>query len=178
MPISQAEPETLSEQITFAREGSTTFSNQLRHFKGGPLFAKKFEQGEPLQCAGNNYRMLLPRDLTDCCEVVLEEVAPGKSTPPNQHETFLQIYVVLEGHAELFIGDEAREVRGPLVALIPRRADHYIVNKSGKTPLRYLYISVWPEGIPAAERDGGWKKVYERMIQEYADRGYPNKADP
>jgi quercetin dioxygenase-like cupin family protein len=141
------------------------------------MFGRGFEQGEPFQCAGNNYLMLLPRDLTDCCEVVLEEVAPGKRTPPNQHETFLQVYVVLDGHAELSIGGETREIRAPFVALIPRRTDHYVVNKSDTAPVRYLYISVWPEGIPAAEREGGWRMAYGRIIQEYADRGFPAKAD-
>jgi quercetin dioxygenase-like cupin family protein len=139
------------------------------------VFAKRFEQGEPFQCAGQDYLMLLPRELTNCCEVVLEEVAPGRSTPPNQHETFLQVYVVLEGRAELTIGADTSDISAPFVALIPRNTNHYIVNKSEIGPLKYLYISVWPDGIPAAEREGGWRTVYNTIIQEYADRGFPAK---
>jgi hypothetical protein len=43
--------------------------------------------------------------------------------------------------------------------------------------LHYLYISVWPDGIPAEEREGGWKKVYEKIIDSYVSRGYPVDAE-
>ncbi|MGP8244112.1 MAG: hypothetical protein ACLQVN_06300 [Bryobacteraceae bacterium] len=32
------------------------------------MMIRKFDEGEPFRCAGNNFVMLLPRDLTDCCE--------------------------------------------------------------------------------------------------------------
>ena len=130
-------------------------------------------EGEPFRCAGNVFKMLLPRDDGGCCEVVLETVGPGHSTPPNQHATFVQIYVILRGEANVTIGPETRTVRAPAVAFIPKDTNHFVSNESSGTDVEYLYVSIWPEGIPAAEKDGGWREVYARMIQDYSDRGYP-----
>ena len=138
------------------------------------MFCRTFDEGELFQCAGNQYAMLLPRDITECTEVVLEKVAPGQRTPPNAHATFVQIYIIMQGEAEVTVGNDTRRVAAPAVAFIPRNTNHYVVN-SGTVELRYLYVTVWPDGIPRAEFEGGWKKVYADMIQEYADRGYPAK---
>ena len=137
------------------------------------MFLRSFAEGEPFRCAGNDFVMLLPRDLTDCCEVVLQIVQPGRETPVNAHETFLQVYLILSGTADVRIGDESRVVAGPAIALIPPKTRHWVINPSAGQPLHYLYISVWPDGIPAAEKEGGWRKVYQDIIQEYTDRGYP-----
>lgn len=137
------------------------------------MFLRQFAEGEPFRCAGNDFVMLLPRDLTGCCEVVLQTVQPGGETPPNAHETFLQIYLILSGTAEVKIGGESRAASGPAIALIPPKTNHWVVNTSPDQPLNYLYISVWPDGIPSAEKEGGWRQVYQNIIQEYSDRGYP-----
>lgn len=138
------------------------------------MYCKRFDEGESFFCAGNEYLMLLPREVTGCTEVVLERVAIGERTPPNAHSTFVQTYVLLQGEGEIIIGDRARRVAAPAVAFIPRNTTHSVTN-TGKVELQYLYVTVWPDGIPQAEIDGGWKKVYKDMIQEYADRGYPAK---
>jgi len=138
------------------------------------MFCKTFDEGELFDCAGNQYVMLLPRDVTHCAEVALERIGVGQRTPPNAHSTFVQIYVVVQGEADITIGGETRHVAAPAVAFIPRNTNHYVIN-TGKSELNYLYITVWPDGIPRAEIEGGWKKVYADMIQEYADRGYPAK---
>ena len=136
------------------------------------MLCKSLSEGERFRCAGNDYLMLLPRDLTDCCEVVLEKVAVGRRTPPNAHATFNQIYIVLSGDAEITIGDKTSRVCAPAVAYIPQNTNHYAVNM-GTVELQYLYVSVWPQGIPAKEKDGGWRQAYVDIIQEYVDRGYP-----
>lgn len=137
------------------------------------MFYKTFEEGERFQCAGNYYTMLLPRDLTHSCEVVLEKVAVGKKTPPNAHPTFQQIYIILAGEGDITIGDDIRQVVAPAVAFIPKNTYHQIVN-TGPVEFQYLYVTVWGEGIPKEEFEGGWKKIYAEMIQEYSDRGYPS----
>jgi mannose-6-phosphate isomerase-like protein (cupin superfamily) len=139
--------------------------------EGAQMFCKTFSEGEHFRCAGNEYLMLLPRDITDCCEVVLEKVAAGRRTPPNAHPTFNQIYVVLSGDAEVTIGDKTCRVSAPAVAYIPRNTNHYVVNM-GTGEFQYLYVTVWPQGIPAKEKDGGWRHAYTDIIQEYVDRGY------
>jgi len=120
--------------------------------------------------------MLLPRDATDCCEVVKQTVRPGGTTPPNAHETFLQVYLILEGIADVRIGGESRVVAAPAIALVPAKTEHWVENPSADRELVYLYISVWPEGIPQAEKEGGWRNVYRAIIDDYASRGYPTPA--
>jgi quercetin dioxygenase-like cupin family protein len=140
------------------------------------MFIRQFSEGEPFRCAGNEFVMLLPREETLACEVVLQMVRPGGSTPPNSHETFMQIYLIWSGEAKVFLGAEMRQVRAPAVAFVPPRTEHWVENAAQDRELHYLYISVWPKGIPADEIEGGWRKVYEKIIDSYVSRGYPVDA--
>ena len=137
------------------------------------MFAKHFDEGEIFHCAGNKFSMLLPRDNTRACEVVLQIVRPGAATPRNTHETFMQVYLIWSGEAEMHIGSESMRLSAPAVAYVPQRMEHWIENLSSGKELQYLYLSVWPDGIPAEEFDGGWKHVYAGIIDEYVNRGYP-----
>ena len=137
------------------------------------MFVRSFEEGEPFRCAGNDFVMLLPRDATDCCEVVKQTVRPGGKTPPNAHDTFLQVYLVLSGAGVVRIGEQSRAIGAPAIALIPPKTVHWVENASDQDELTYLYISVWPEGIPPNEKQGGWRKIYDAVIEDYASRGYP-----
>jgi len=141
-----------------------------------PMYSKQFSEGEPFRCAGNEFVMLLPRDATGPCEVVLQMVRPGSTTRPNSHETFMQVYLVWSGEAEVFIGSESQRVRAPAVAFVPPRTEHWITNLLPDRELHYLYISVWPDGIPAEEFDGAWRKVYAGIIDSYVSRGNPINA--
>lgn len=140
------------------------------------MYAKQFSEGEPFRCAGNEFVMLLPRDVTGACEAVLQMVRPGASTPSNSHDTFMQIYLIWSGEAEIFIGTESKRVSAPAVAFVPPRMEHWVQNLLPDRELHYLYISVWPEGIPREESEGGWKQVYAKIIDSYASRGYPAEA--
>jgi quercetin dioxygenase-like cupin family protein len=111
--------------------------------------------------------------VTGACEVVLQMVRPGASTPSNSHDTFMQVYLVWSGEAEVFIGEESDRIKAPSVAFIPPKTEHWVKNASEDRELHYLYVSVWPKGIPPAESEGGWKKVYESIIDSYVSRGYP-----
>ena len=137
------------------------------------MYVKAFSEGEPFRCAGNDFLMLLPRDETGACEAVLQTVRPGATTPSNSHESFMQIYLIWSGEAEIFIGTESRRVSAPAMAFVPPMTEHWVVNLQPDRELHYIYISVWPQGIPAAERDGGWKHVYAGIIDSYTNRGYP-----
>lgn len=140
------------------------------------MYAKEFSEGEPFRCAGNEFVMLLPRDESKACEAVLQMVRPGGTSPPNSHETFMQIYLIWSGEAEIFIGEESKRVTAPAIAFVPPRTEHWVENVLPDRELHYLYISVWPNGIPPEEFDGGWKTVYAGIIGSYVSRGYP--ADP
>lgn len=137
------------------------------------MYAKQFSEGEPFCCAGNEFAMLLPREETGACEAVLQIVRPGGTTPPNSHETFMQIYLIWSGEARVFIGGESKQLAAPAVAFVPPRTEHWVENALADRELRYLYISVWPNGIPPQEFDGGWKSVYAGIIDDYVGRGYP-----
>ena len=78
------------------------------------------DEGEPFWCAGNLYSMLIPRDVTKCFEAVLETVEPGRATPPNAHDTFAQLYVLLRGTGRLYVADEVRDRRrtNPFASLV------------------------------------------------------------
>ena len=141
------------------------------------MLVKQFAEGEPFRCAGNEFVMLLPRDETRTCEVVLQIVRSGGTTPSNSHDTFVQIYLVLSGEAEIFIGTESRKVSAPALAFVPQHTEHRVVNLSSERELHYVYISVWPDGIPSKEIEGGWKKMYDDIIEDYASRGYPLKSE-
>ena len=134
------------------------------------MICRRLDEGEQFWCAGNVYTMLIPRDDTRCFEAVLETVQPGKATPPNAHETFVQMYFVVRGHARVHIGGDVREIVAPAVAFVPQRTQHHVEN-SGNEPLQYVYVSIWPGTIPA--EDGlTWREARDSMVKMYAERGY------
>lgn len=139
------------------------------------MICRCLHEGEKFECAGNLYSMLIPRDETRCLEAALETVAPGQSTPPNAHESFVQLLVMFSGKARVHIGSESSEVPAPAVAFIPRRASHF-VESVGQEPLQYMYVSIWPGPMPP-EEDRPWHEVCARMIAEYAERGFPPKRN-
>jgi quercetin dioxygenase-like cupin family protein len=153
--------------------GSCYIAHREQSAGATDMYVKQFSEGDPFRCAGNEFVMLLPRDETRACEMVLQMVRPGATTPSNSHESFMQVYLIWSGAAEIFIGSESRRVTAPAVAFIPPRTEHWVTNLSEDRELHYLYMSVWPEGIPAEEFDGGWKHVYSKIIDTYASRGYP-----
>src|SRR5580692_4666161 len=102
-----------------------------------PMFIKSFSEGEPFRCAGNEFVMLLPRDVTEACEAVLQMVRPGGTTPPNSHETFMQVYLIWSGEARVYIGGEMQQVRAPAVAFVPARTEHWVENSSADQELHY-----------------------------------------
>lgn len=140
------------------------------------MFARGFKEGERFPCAGNEYVMLLPRDVTDCCEVVLEDIAVGGETPANSHTTFNQVFIVLQGEAEIRIGKDKGQVSAPAIAYVPKNMDHSVRN-TGAGNLRYVYITIWSDGIPDDEKLGGWKEACAAMVREYSERGYPPKSN-
>jgi quercetin dioxygenase-like cupin family protein len=88
------------------------------------MYSRTKQEGETFKCAGNDFVMLLPRDITGCCEVVLEKVAAGARTPPNAHRTFNQIYIILSGEPSVTVGEETRRLSPGSVMYIPKNTNH------------------------------------------------------
>ncbi|MCX6027027.1 MAG: cupin domain-containing protein [Chloroflexi bacterium] len=121
------------------------------------MFARRLTEVEPFQCAGIDFGMLLPRDVTDSVEIVLAVLKPGMESPVDQHATFDQVFWIIEGEGDLTIGAERALVGPQTVAFIPRDTPHTIKCVSG-SGLKYLYLNVWGKGVPELERL--WRKVY------------------
>ncbi len=134
------------------------------------MICRRLDQGEQFLCAGNLYTMLIPRDDTGCFEAVLETVAVGRATPPNAHETFVQMYFVVAGRARVHIGGEISETTAPAVAFVPLNTPHHVEN-IGDSALQYIYVSIWPGKIPL--EDGlQWREACDAMIRGYESKGY------
>jgi len=137
------------------------------------MICRTREEGEQFWCAGNRYTMLIPRDDTKCFEAALETVDPGRSTPPNAHATFVQMYFIVTGSARVHIGGETLDVIAPAVAYVPKQTNHYVEN-TGKSPLQYIYVSIWPGQIPP-EDGHTWREACDAMIRMYESRGYASR---
>jgi mannose-6-phosphate isomerase-like protein (cupin superfamily) len=66
-------------------------------------------------------------------------VKPGGTTDPHQHEEN-EVFLILEGHGEMVIGDERRPVAGGTAVLIPCGSRHHIRNTDRTGRLVFLSI--------------------------------------
>ena len=121
------------------------------------MYTKRLDEAEPFECAGIQFGMLLPRDITGSVEVVWERLEPSKSTPVDQHLSFDQLFFILKGSAEVTLGDETQAVEVATVIVIPRGIKHSVQCTSDKG-LEYLYFNVWKNGVP--EKEKNWKTIY------------------
>jgi len=108
------------------------------------------DQGHQFEIFGVQHRVLLPREETECTEVVLEKYPPGVEFPLNSHEEMEQLYYILRGRGLMTIDDEQAEVKMGDLVLIPRRAQHAIKN-IGEEEMSYLCFDLFPEGYPEGE---------------------------
>ncbi len=83
---------------------------------------------------------LVDRDFCGAFEMILGAIAPGGGAELHHHEREHQIIYILEGYAEIELGEDA-PVRcgGGMVIRIPPGLDHRIVSV-GETPLELIVI--------------------------------------
>jgi mannose-6-phosphate isomerase-like protein (cupin superfamily) len=74
--------------------------------------------------------------------LILIDAPPGRGPSLHRHE-YEEIFVVQEGRATFFAGDEEREVGGGEIVIVPAGTPHRFVN-SGDGPLRQVSIHVSP----------------------------------
>ncbi len=123
------------------------------------MYAKHLEDAEPFTCAGIQFGMLLPRDITGSVEVVWERLEPFQATPQDHHASFDQLFFILKGTGDVTVGAESRPVKGATVVFIPQATPHSVQCTSDEG-LEYLYFNVWRNGIPDRETD--WKAIYSQ----------------
>jgi mannose-6-phosphate isomerase-like protein (cupin superfamily) len=121
------------------------------------MYVKNLEEAEPFECAGIQFGMILPRDVTKSVEVVWERLEPSMGTPPDRHSGFDQLFFILKGTGAVTVGTETRQVKPATVVFIPRATEHSVQCTSNEG-FEYLFFNVWSNGLPDEERD--WKAVY------------------
>lgn len=124
------------------------------------MFAQPLATAESFECAGIQFRMVLPRNHTRSVEIVWERLEPCTSTPLDKHASFDQVFFVLTGTGEVTIGMEVATVGEQDTVFVPKESPHSVRCTSDKG-LEYLFINIWPGTIPNAESD--WRQVYSQI---------------
>ena len=94
---------------------------------------------------GVDFSVLLPRECSECVEILLERYPKGLAFPIHRHKECEQTYFVLEGEAEVTLDGKAHRVCEGGVVYIPRLTDHAVRN-AGDSELVYLVVETYPEG--------------------------------
>ena len=108
------------------------------------MYAKKFEDTKFLVENGNDYRMLLPREMTESLQLALVKLKKGSLTPKHTHEDEEQAYIILKGSGIVRLNNEQEKVGEGMIVYIPRGTEHEIRN-TGKDDLTYIYVANWPK---------------------------------
>lgn len=90
--------------------------------------------------------ILLPVNITEASSAVTVRMKKGEKTGKDAHPDKEQIYIILDGEAELMINGEKQIINAESLAFVPRNIEHEIIATSEK--LAYIYFSVWPGGKP------------------------------
>src|SRR5947199_10728166 len=86
------------------------------------------EQSQVTPFLGVNYSVLLPRERSECVEILLERFPKGLAFPIHQHTECEQTYLFLERQGELTLGREVHRPTKGGIAYIPRLTDHSVVH--------------------------------------------------
>jgi mannose-6-phosphate isomerase-like protein (cupin superfamily) len=103
------------------------------------------EESQLTHFLGVDFSVLLPRERSECVEVLLERFPKNTSFPVHQHKECEQTYFVLEGDAEVTLNGKVEKVGKGGIVYIPRLTDHAIRNV-GDAELVYIVIETYPEG--------------------------------
>ncbi len=103
------------------------------------------EKSQLTKFLGVDFSVLLPRERSECVEILLERYPKGLAFPVHQHKECEQTYLVLEGEAEVTLGGEVHELRKGGVVYIPRLTDHAVRN-TGDSDLMYIVVETYPDG--------------------------------
>jgi len=94
---------------------------------------------------GVDYSVLLPRERSECVEILLERFPKGLAFPLHQHKECEQTYLFLEGEAEVNLAGQLHRVAKGGVVYIPRLTDHAVKNV-GDSELVYVVVETYPDG--------------------------------
>jgi quercetin dioxygenase-like cupin family protein len=103
------------------------------------------EESQVTNFLGVKYSVLLPREKSECVEILLQRFPKGLSFPIHQHKECEQTYIVLEGEGEVTVADQIKKIVKDDVVYIPRLTDHRVRNV-GDGDFVYLTIETYPDG--------------------------------
>jgi len=103
------------------------------------------EKSQVTPFLGVDYSVLLPRERSECVEILLERFPKGLAFPIHQHKECEQTYLFVEGEAEVHLAGEVHRVTKGGVVYIPRLTDHAVKNV-GDSELVYIVVETYPEG--------------------------------
>ena len=83
-------------------------------------------------------------------------IAPGKTLTPSAHEA-AEIYIILEGEAELSIANQLHIVKPGFVVFIPAGVDHGLRNLSDTE--RFVLVTLW--------RDGEYNDLNKKRVADW-----------
>jgi mannose-6-phosphate isomerase-like protein (cupin superfamily) len=116
---------------------------------------------------GVDYSVLLPRERSECVEILLERFPKGLAFPIHQHKECEQTYLFLEGEGEVTLAGEIHRVTKGGVVYIPRLTDHAVRNV-GDSELVYVVVETYPDGYLPDEPT--WDSHIEALQKHYDAR--------
>lgn len=103
------------------------------------------EQSKVTPFLGVQYSILLPRERSECVEILLERFPKGLAFPVHQHKECEQTYLFLEGEAEVNVAGQLHRLAKGGIVYIPRLTDHAVKNV-GDSELVYIVVETYPDG--------------------------------
>jgi quercetin dioxygenase-like cupin family protein len=99
---------------------------------------------------GVEYSVLLPRERSECVEILLERFPKALAFPIHQHKECEQTYLFLEGEAEVNVAGQLHRLAKGGIVYIPRLTDHGVKN-IGDSELVYIVVETYPDGYLPGE---------------------------
>jgi mannose-6-phosphate isomerase-like protein (cupin superfamily) len=136
----------------------------MAKIKKSPMIST-IEQSQVTNFLGVAFSVLLPRERSECVEILLERFPKGLAFPVHQHKECEQTYLFLEGEGEVSVGGEVRRIVKGGVVYIPRLTDHCVRNV-GDSELVYVVVETYPDGYLPNEPT--WDSHIEALTKHYA----------
>jgi quercetin dioxygenase-like cupin family protein len=108
------------------------------------------EESQVTPFLGVQYSVLLPRERSECVEILLERFPKGLAFPIHQHKECEQTYLFLEGEGEVTIDGSVQRLKKGGIVYIPRLTDHAVKNV-GDSELVYIVVETYPDGYLPGE---------------------------
>jgi quercetin dioxygenase-like cupin family protein len=122
------------------------------------------EESQVTPFLGVQYSVLLPRERSECVEILLERFPKDLAFPIHQHKECEQTYLFLEGEGEVTVAGSVHRLAKGGIVYIPRLTDHAVKNV-GDSELVYIVVETYPEGYLPSEPT--WDSHIQALRKHY-----------